>query len=146
MINKKSLSFILIATIFVGIFIITFQSTLFSSIVQEKQQTNSVENEKKSFNVELIINYGNTDRPEIIENITVKEGQTALDLLQESRTVKTKEYSFGVLVESIDDIENGAANKYWIYSINGQEATTGASAYILQPNDQIKWEFKASEK
>lgn len=149
MFNKKGL-FILVAVIFVGIFFITLQPTFFSFIVQEKQPVplaeNEAENEKKSFNVEQIINYGNTDRPEIIENITVSEGQTALSLLEESRTVKTKEYSFGVLIESIDDVENGTASKYWIYSINGQEATTGASAYILQPDDQIKWEFKSGEK
>lgn len=70
--------------------------------------------------------------------------QTALDLLAATNQIETKSYSFGKTVESIDGVrsENG---KYWIYYINGQTASVGAGAYVLQPNDLIEWKLEKGQ-
>ncbi|MBT7928728.1 DUF4430 domain-containing protein [Candidatus Peregrinibacteria bacterium] len=51
--------------------------------------------------------------------------------------------SLGFFVESIGGIMNDNKNgMYWIYSINGSEAQTGISNYIIQPNDIISWDYE----
>jgi hypothetical protein len=41
--------------------------------------------------------------------VEVKNGQTALTLLQQTHQIETKEYDFGTLVESIEGVKNGTA-------------------------------------
>lgn len=70
------------------------------------------------------------------------KNETAYTALTKSgHTAQTKDYSFGKMIVAIDNIlpEN---NKYWLYSINGQEATISADTYHCQNNEQIKWELK----
>lgn len=53
-----------------------------------------------------------------------------------------KQYpSLGVFVYEINGLKAGNG-KYWIYSVNGQEAIVGISNYILKDGDIINWELK----
>jgi hypothetical protein len=52
---------------------------------------------------------------------------------------ETKEYpSLGIFVEGINGI-NETPGKYWIYYVNGKEASIGISKYILKSGDVIFW-------
>jgi hypothetical protein len=67
--------------------------------------------------------------------------QSALALLQSVNIpVTVKKYSFGTLVESINNLQN-TKDKAWIYFINGNSASVGADSYILKPGDKIEWKY-----
>lgn len=52
----------------------------------------------------------------------------------------------GAMVETIDGVANDtAANKFWLYYINGQSAQVGISSYVLQPKDVIEWKYEVSQ-
>jgi hypothetical protein len=70
-----------------------------------------------------------------------EKGKSAFDVLDEKANVQFSESSFGKLVTSIDGKAQGDG-KYWLYSINDKEATVGATAYICNGNEAIKWELK----
>lgn len=80
-----------------------------------------------------------------------KSGMTAFDLLKQGGEeigleVQSKDYGdMGVLVEQIDNLKNGADNKFWIYYVNGQMAQVSASKYILKGGDKVEWRFEASK-
>lgn len=90
------------------------------------------------------INTGKT--PHLTNTLTVKTGTTALDILTKSQKVIIKDTSLGKLVDSIDDVKNGTDNKYWIFYINGKQASIGADKYKLQNNDSIEWRFQTYEE
>ena len=68
--------------------------------------------------------------------------KNVLELLQmNASNVDTKDYSFGKMVESINGVSTGNG-KYWMYTIDGKEATSSAYTYICQGNEQVSWELK----
>lgn len=68
-------------------------------------------------------------------------GKSAFEVLEEKAEVEFSESSFGKLVTSIDGKPQGDG-KYWLYSVNDKEATVGASVYICNEGEEIKWELK----
>ncbi len=76
------------------------------------------------------------------DTITVYPGETALGLITKSHLTQTKEYSFGTLVESIDNVKGGTDGKYWLFYVNGKQATVGAGDYKLQSGDSIEWRLE----
>ena len=71
----------------------------------------------------------------------VKAGQTALQALQQSATVKTS-YG-GRFVQSIDGVSGDrSAERDWFYFINGYEADRGAADYMLHPGDVEWWDYR----
>jgi len=81
---------------------------------------------------------------------SVPDGTTALQVLQlvadqHGLDVKTTEYDFGTMVDSIDGVgQDTTDNKYWIYYINEESASKGASDYVVQNNDTILWQYEDS--
>jgi hypothetical protein len=79
-------------------------------------------------------------------NTKLKEGETAYGAMTGIQSNKENNFSFrikeypslGIFVEEINDI-NGTPGKYWIYYINGKEASIGISKYILKSGDVISW-------
>lgn len=75
------------------------------------------------------------------------ENLTAFGILKEAAdsnkmTLKTKQYSFGVFVQSIDN--NVSSNKKaWIYFVNGEAGTIAADQYKLKPGDKVEWKYIA---
>jgi len=78
--------------------------------------------------------------------LTFTEGQTLYDALLRARetglTLELKEYpGMGYFVAKIGSLVP-TADKYLMYSVNGEEASEGVSSYILKENDVVKWEVK----
>lgn len=70
-----------------------------------------------------------------------ENGQNALVLLERHADVQVKHYSFGDMVTSINGTP-GNGPKYWIFYVNGQEASVGAGSYITKNSDTISWKLQ----
>ncbi len=70
-----------------------------------------------------------------------EEGKTALAILKTKADVKTEDSDFGEFVKSING-EDGGGTKYWIFYVNGQEASEGAGTYQTKSSDTIEWKLQ----
>ena len=70
-----------------------------------------------------------------------KDGVNALSLLQKYTTVKTKHYSFGDMVTSINGV-SGNGPKYWTFYVNGKMASVGAGSYATKQSDTLSWKLQ----
>ena len=109
-------------------------------VVTQKQVLGS----QTSFSISESVDFGGT-KPETSKIVEVKDGETAMDVLLKSEKVEVKKYSFGMMVESINDVK-GSGENFWLYFVNGKEASVGASDYKVKPNDEIKWVLTKNEK
>ncbi len=75
------------------------------------------------------------------ESVTLDDGSTAMDALQQVANVETK-YG-GRFVEAIDGVRSQypEANKDWFFYINDTLMNAGAAAYILHDGDVEHWDF-----
>ncbi len=58
--------------------------------------------------------------------------------------VETQKYDFGTLVTRIGDYTGGTDGKYWLYSVNGQDAAVGIDQYRLTGSEQVLFRFASS--
>lgn len=76
----------------------------------------------------------------------IKEGATLYDAMNNLQSVKENNFTFsgkeysglGYFVDEINGIKSGSG-KYWLYYVNGKEASVGASVYVLKEGDIISW-------
>jgi len=69
----------------------------------------------------------------------LSDGQsTVLGQLQKGHDVKADSSSMGVLVESIDNIEQ-SRTAFWLFFINSEAASAPASEFVPQPGDTVEW-------
>ncbi len=101
--------------------------------------------EAQRFPVRQKIDYGD-GAATVSAELSGREGENVFELLERSHQVTAKKYSFGVLVESIDQVADGKGNKYWIYYVNGQAAKVGADQYNLKPGDTVEWRFEEAKQ
>jgi len=92
----------------------------------------------------VYIDDGTENSKEFILEITASS--TVLDLIQEACLtvdfdIKTKEYDFGILIEAVNNIENGDDNKYWLYYINDAMPQLTPDKIQVKPNDKIELKF-----
>ena len=71
--------------------------------------------------------------------VTLSEGSTAMDALQEAATVETQ-YGGG-FVKAINGVAS-EAHKDWVFYINGISANKGALDYELHDGDIEHWDFR----
>lgn len=81
--------------------------------------------------------------------VDFNQGASALDVLGAKATelalpLETKEYDFGILIETIGDKTNGDDNKYWTYFVNHEMPMVSADAYELSPGDRLEFKFDES--
>lgn len=93
--------------------------------------------------VSLIIDYGDGQKSTHIRQFEAT--QSAFTSLQNIATEKEiplvfKQYSFGVLVESINGYQN-TPDLSWIYFVNSRSPEVGADQYQIQPGDTIEWKY-----
>ena len=70
-----------------------------------------------------------------------QDGHSALGLLKDKTQTETENSSFGEYVVSING-KDGGGQKYWLFYVNGQPATVGASDYMTTNNDTIEWRLE----
>jgi hypothetical protein len=73
------------------------------------------------------------------ELVTLDDGSTAMDALQQVAIVETK----GGFVQAIDGVRSQypGTNKDWFYYVNEVSPNVGAAAYILHDGDVVHWDF-----
>lgn len=72
---------------------------------------------------------------------TCVPGKTILNVLVLDNTVEFTETSLGLIVTSINRLEQGEG-KYWEYSLDGVVATQSAGQTICSGSEKILWELK----
>lgn len=99
-------------------------------------------------NVVYIINFGNGNVKSY--RVVPDKDSTVFSLLnklskEENFPVNSTFYKdMGILVESIDGIQNGTDNKYWQYWVNGDLPMVAADKKEVKANDKIEWRFAPS--
>lgn len=145
---KKNLLIILIASLITILFIVYFLDIqIFDEqnikINNQKEQIFKVKPKEafdKTMNVSLWV-LGKKYNTKIKENSSVLDAMEKIKEENNNFNFKYKEYpSLGIFVEEINNICGGG--KYWIYSVNGKEASVGVVKYILKEGDIISWELK----
>lgn len=83
---------------------------------------------------------GNTYTIEIKDNDSVLSAMNILDNDNKYNfNFGYKKYpSLGIFIDEINGIKGGSGG-YWIYYVNGKEASVGVSNYILKEGDSILW-------
>jgi len=76
-----------------------------------------------------------------VVELTGVQGKSVLDLLKDKTAVEYSDSASGAFITSINDIKN-TDKEFWLYSVNGVDATVAADKYITKDGDQIKWEYK----
>lgn len=72
----------------------------------------------------------------ISKDVKTQEGQNLLEIMEENYNLTAKD-GFIFAIEGYE--QNQKEGKYWLYTINGQEATVGAADYIVEDQDVIVW-------
>ena len=54
--------------------------------------------------------------------------------------VKTKQYDFGIFVESTGGVEN-TKERAWIYFVNGKTGEVASDKYLLKKGDLVEWKY-----
>ncbi|WP_158231784.1 DUF4430 domain-containing protein [Sporosarcina sp. P19] len=85
------------------------------------------------------------------EAIQVTEGQNALDALKKALDSKSIDYTiteseWGAYVSSINNEEGGSLGHWdgWMYSVNSITPEIGADAYVLEPQDKLRFYYGRS--
>jgi hypothetical protein len=84
------------------------------------------------------IDFGNGKK--ITGTVQARTAFEALEIVAKDHqiSIKTKQYQFGVMVESIggQTNQNGLG---WMYRVNGKAGQIAADRYNLTPKDQVEW-------
>ena len=90
--------------------------------------------------VRVIVTQGNSTLM-LDKLVTLDDGSTAMDALQQVATVETR-YGGG-FVRAIDGVRTQypETNKDWFYYVNEVSPNVGAAAYILHDGDVVHWDF-----
>lgn len=98
-----------------------------SSIVQE-------ESKEVSATVKVLVAGEEVDDVEL----AVDNGVSLLDAMKENMIIEETDG----FINSINGVEQSEKdNKFWVYTVNDEQATVGANEYELLDGDQIVWEL-----
>ena len=124
---KKLLKYVIIAIIGVTAFTSLFLITAF--VYQEAPKLESVSN------INLTVDYNN-NTIKIRSNFTLDGGKTsAFDALDKWCEIRYDDFGWGLIVREIDGVSGN-----WIYKVNNQSPSVGASSYSLENGDQVDWQ------
>lgn len=152
MLNKKInnkisvLALLFLLVVFFSIFILKEVSNIEYFIqpvtyVEESEVVNIRNNidDKKLENFVILDVLDQSYQIQIKEGDTVYNAMQSLDDINKSFSFGGKKYiGLGFFVNTINGIK-GSSGLYWIYYVNGEEASVGVSKYILKSGDIITW-------
>jgi len=132
----------------------TFVNDYNDRLKEVASEVTSEETDGKLLYITITISEGvsTPNRPtNVLQRIqqTVTYGTTALQALKQASTInpcfqhKTTMTSWGPSLTKICNIDRNHAKKaYWMFYVNGELASVGASAYRLKNNDSIEFSYK----
>lgn len=136
----KKLKFILLPFLFLIIF---FAGLLPSKKVEEIKREKPTGEFKKTEGITLVLDFGDGKIATYSGlKVTEKTVFAALKKVTDDKNLelKIKEYSFGKLVEQIDEFKN-KKEKAWIYFVNGKSGEVAADKMKVKDGDIIEWKY-----
>ncbi|ALV21750.1 DUF4430 domain-containing protein [Carnobacterium antarcticum] len=86
--------------------------------------------------VSINVQEAGEDLPDANKEIKAEAGETLLEAMEKNYDITEKE-GFISAVEGHE--QDDKAGKYWLYTVNGEQAAVGAADYILEDGDTIVW-------
>jgi hypothetical protein len=74
------------------------------------------------------------------DKVTFKEGATLYQVLDANFKMEAKD---GFITSLNGNAQDEAANKYWTFTVNGEQVTKGAKDIKLKANDQVVFNLAA---
>ncbi|WP_181349977.1 DUF4430 domain-containing protein [Thalassobacillus sp. CUG 92003] len=108
----------------------------------ESQEANTEKEQQEEVNVTVNITQNNGEETVAEEELTVEEGAVLMDVMKNNFDIK-EEDGFITSIEGVSAEEG--EQKAWMYTINGEEASTGANEYEVKDDDNIEFDFAAWE-
>ena len=164
--NKKSIYIVIlvIGHIFLLVYFLGFLNKNKQAVFVEEPQviTKTLSEITPTIKPEIKIPPKIQTQPKISTDEIVKDIQVTLNVLDKKYQVDTKENStvfevmekiekenlfnfkykehigLGIFITEINGIKSGSG-KYWIYYVNGKEASVGVSKNVLKDGDIISW-------
>lgn len=90
----------------------------------------------ETFSTSIVIQEEGKVLSNISKELKFEEGQNLLEVMKENYDVTDKDGFISVIEGYEQDEKEG---KYWLYTINGEQATVGAADYALEDQDVIEW-------
>jgi len=150
-INSK-IGIIILMGFFVGSLLLIRNSFLavdreINDLILNQTVIGSAQLRRSSSKVNYIINFGEDNIVE--EQLFLLKDSTVFSLLQDlvqkrNFKIETSHYEgMGVLVESIDGVQNGIDDKYWQYWVNDELPMVSADNTQVEKEDIIEWRFES---
>jgi len=143
--NKIKLALTFIALLFAAWLATWFG--LFNFIDTSNPQTSNASNTENTLveasQATVVIDFGDgkieTGKVVIGEPTTAYSALTKL-VDENDIEIETKQYDFGVFVQSIDSYES-SSEKAWIYYVNGESGTIAADQKEIVGTDTVEWKY-----
>ncbi|SEK17926.1 protein of unknown function [Carnobacterium iners] len=104
-----------------------------SQVVPEQASSISI---PETVEATIVFEVDEEEQADMARSLKVEEGTTLLDAMNVEYEVKETDG----FITAIDGIEqDDSKNKWWLYSVNGEDGTVGAADYEIKEDDQIKW-------
>ena len=103
-----------------------------------EQSTKAKDDNEQKVTIKLVID----DKEETKKEVSFEEGQSLAEVMDANFEMSDD----NGMISSIDGHEQDAKNsKYWLYQVNGKDATTAASDVELKSGDEIVWTLNQLE-
>ncbi|MBI4999280.1 DUF4430 domain-containing protein [Candidatus Gottesmanbacteria bacterium] len=90
--------------------------------------------------VTLVLDFGQgAKKEEKVGAVTAFEALRAA-AREQNLELKTKQYDFGIFVESIGGVEN-SKERAWIYFVNDKAGEVASDKYTLKAGDVVEWKY-----
>lgn len=130
-INKLLIS---IATL--GVLLVGCSNEPSDTMQQESSQSVAT---KAEDSIGVVIEVTNDSEAISSHQIITSEGTTLLEAMKDNDVNFEESEGF---ISSIDNVEQSPEeNKYWVYTVNGEQVSVGANEYKLQEGDNVVWEL-----
>lgn len=110
----------------------------------QEEATEAVEDveggEVEEITAEVSIVVDGEEQEDLNQSLQVKQDTILLEAMDEAYDLEGEDGFITAIEGHEQDPDN---NKYWLYSVNGEDAPVGAGEYEIQDNDQIEWRLES---
>lgn len=139
--NKQKVWLIIFAVILVGVGIWISQG---GTILRLSQPSVEVIPTPTKVSATLVLEFSEEDIA-TYSGIQLEKPATVFGILEKAAQdnkieLVTKQYDFGIFVESIGGVEN-SKERSWIYFVNGKSGEVASDKYEISEGDLIEWRY-----